>query len=138
MASSLLAEDSGGAKVKGPAQTESGLCYVGASNVHTPAGDLSKVDLRTARDEALGRVDGVLVDPLARRLRYFVVESLGWLKHRYLLPADRPAQVDRDHRTLRLDVDPHELTKCEEFDRGAVREFSDDDLITAIFQSRTA
>jgi hypothetical protein len=115
------------------------LCYLNAANVQSPAGELADVDLRSPDDEPLGTVEGVLIDPAERRVRYFVVESPGWLRRRhYLLPADAPARVEADRKTLRLDVKPDELARCPEFDSKSVRQFSEDDAITAMFARRVA
>jgi hypothetical protein len=113
------------------------LCYLNASKVLSPAGGLSRVDLRSPDNKLLGDLDGVIIEPAERRLRYFVVTSPGWFRRRrYLVPADAAPQIDTKSRTLRLDVNPADLCACEEFD-DRLREFSDDDLITATF-ARTA
>ena len=113
------------------------LCYLDASKLVSPAGTLSHVDLRGTDDRIIGVLDGVVIDPTERKLRYFVVESPGWLRRkRYLVPADAPARVEGDPGELRLEVDSEDLSRCEEFKDGLVREFDDDDLIAGIFQSR--
>ena len=96
--------------------TNSQLCYLEAGQVTGPCGGLQGVTLSTEEDKALGTLDGVVIDPSERRIRYFVVHRRGWLRsHRYLLSADRPTQMTND-RKLRLPVEPDELTSCEEFD----------------------
>jgi hypothetical protein len=116
------------------ASCDSTLCYLDASHVQTTAGQLSGVHLRNTDDRLLGRLEGVIIDAAARRVRYYVVESLAWLgrKH-FLLPADRPVQVEPDRNTLSLRIDLRDLTQFEEFRRGAIRPFSDDDVMTALF-----
>ena len=84
-------------------------------------------------DHRLGKLDGVLIDPRERRVRYFVVAPQESLRAKYLLPADCPAQMLTAKRALRLDVDSEEITACEEFEDGAVRPFTDDDLIDCLF-----
>ena len=89
---------------------------------------------RQKTDEALGTLDGVVIDPSERRIRYFVVHRRGWLRsHRYLLSADRPTQMTTDRRKLRLPVEPGELTSCQEFDAQSIPRFSDEHLLTALF-----
>ena len=113
------------------------LCYLDASRVNGPTGQLDSVDLLAHDDEPLGSLNGVLIDPTERRLRYFVVEKPGWFRRRrYLVPADEPATVERSRNALRLKVGKDELSSFEEFDTASVREFSDDDLITAMFAER--
>ena len=110
------------------------LCYLEAGQVTGPCGGLEGVTLSTETDETLGTLDGVVIDPSERRIRYFVVQRRGWLRtHRYLLSADRPAQITKDRRNLRLPVEPGELTRCVEFDAQSIPRFSDEHLLTALF-----
>jgi hypothetical protein len=110
------------------------LCYLEAGQVTGPCGGLKGITLSTETDEALGTLDGVLIDPSERRIRYFVVHRRGWLRsRRFLLSADRPAQITNDRRMLRLPVEPEELTSCEEFDARSIPRFSDDHLLAALF-----
>jgi PRC-barrel domain protein len=110
------------------------LCYLEAGKVQGRLGDLEGMTLSSDTDEALGTLDGVVIDPAERRLRYFVVQRRGWLRsRRYLVPADQPAQISDDSRTLRVPVHPAQLAACEEFDGESIPEFSDDHLITALF-----
>jgi hypothetical protein len=114
--------------------TQFHLCYLGAGQVTGPCGGLQGVKLATDKDEALGTLDGVVIDPAERRIRYFVVQRQGWFRsRRVLLPADRPTQIADDRRTLRLPVDPEELSHCEEFDGRSIPPFSDEHLLTALF-----
>jgi hypothetical protein len=96
--------------------THEGLCYVEASKVMGPTGDLAELEIRSMTDEQLGSLDGVLIDPTEGRLRYFVIERPGWRKPRRCLFPLAVAHVERDAKTLRLDVEPAELSRCEEFD----------------------
>ena len=115
------------------------LCYLDASKLDSPVGALTHLDLKGADDRMLGVLDGIVIDPAERRLRYFVVKSKGWLmRRRYLVPADGAARVERDLGELRLEVDADGLSDYEEYTAGSVREFSDDDLIAGIFQRRVA
>jgi hypothetical protein len=110
------------------------LCYLDASKLVSPVGTLSHIDLRGTDDRVLGVLDGIVIDPTERKLRYFVVESAGWLRRkRFLLPADGAARVETDLGEVRLEVDSEDLSGCEEFKAGSVRDFSDDDLIAGLF-----
>ena len=113
--------------------TESALRYLEADHVEGPVGKLGRLELCTVDDEKLGVLDGVLIDPAARRVRYFVVKSNGWLKrNRYLLPADDVAHVEAGHRILRIEAPAVALPR-EKFDAASVPAFSDEDVITAMF-----
>jgi hypothetical protein len=116
------------------------LCYLGASKLRSSAGDFDGVDLRSRDDRELGSLDGVLIDPVKRSLRFFVVASRGLFRRRrcFLLPADCLAQMEPNGHTLRIHLNRREVAGCEEFHRGAVREFSDDDLMDALFPPLTA
>ena len=56
------------------ANTDS-LRYLEANAVDCPAGKLEGLHIVSQDDEALGVVNGVLIDPVSRKLRYFVVEA---------------------------------------------------------------
>jgi hypothetical protein len=61
-----------------------------------------------------------------------VVKRSGWRGGRYLLPLENPTQIDREHNLLRIGSRADDLRQ-ERFDADAVRPFSDDDLLTAMF-----
>jgi hypothetical protein len=109
------------------------LRYLDAGHVHSPLGGLHHLQVLGAHKEPLGRVDGVLIDPVQRRLRFFVVASNDPLERHYLLPIDVPTRMSADRRSLELDADV-ELHDCAEFARSAARDFSDDDLLAALFR----
>lgn len=113
------------------------LCYLRAGNVLSPAGRLQGVTLESYTDEPLGTLDGVVIDPAERRLRYLVVQRRGWLRRgRCLLPIAGTMQMDREHGTLRVEVEPAQLDECPGFDPASIPEFSDDDVLTAMFAHR--
>jgi hypothetical protein len=119
------------------AETDS-LRYLEANAVECPGGKLEGVSLVSKDDEAIGAIDGVLIHPGTRQLRYFVVERPRLFnRRRYLVSADMPAIVMRDDRSVRVEV-PLENVERERFDSRAVARFSDDDLLTAMFASHTA
>jgi PRC-barrel domain protein len=112
------------------------LCYLSARDVEIPAGTLAGINLCSLDDEKLGTVEGVLIDPAMRRVRYFVVESRGWLgSKRYLLSADEPAHLESDDHILRLESDANDVAR-RVFDPDSVRVFSDEDLMVALFSTR--
>ncbi len=120
------------------AQSAEALRYLQADHVESSVGNLGRLELCTMDDEKLGVLEGVLIDPAARRLRYFVVKSGGWFtRGRYLLAADDVARVEADQHILRIDASAAALPR-ESFDPATVAAFSDDDVITAIFPGTAA
>jgi hypothetical protein len=115
----------------------SDLCYLAARNVEIPAGKLADLEVRTRDEEKLGDIDGVLIEPSARRVRYLVVKSGRFLKGRYLLPVENLPQLDRSCGALRLD-EPAAYVEREAFDAESVRPFTDEDVITVMFAPTAA
>lgn len=114
------------------------LRYLKADAVECPVGKLNGLSLFSQDDEAIGAIDGVLIDPSTRKLRYYVVDSARMFnRRRYLVPADSPAVVVPEDRALRVEM-PFDRIERQRFDSRTVPQFSDDDLLTALFSSRTA
>jgi hypothetical protein len=114
------------------------LCYLDAKCVESPAGSLAGLALCSRDDETIGHVEAVLIDPVRRRVRYFVVKSPGFLRRqRYLLPMPERLRIDEDRRVIRVDAPAAEVPR-HEFDAKAVRPFTDDDAITAMFAPHAA
>ena len=115
------------------------LCYLEASKVEASGGDLAGLTVQTDADETLGTLDGVLIDPSQRRLRYFVVGTPGLLRRkRYLLSADVPVRVEPERHRLRVDAADADVTLSDEFDLRTVRPFSSEDAIDAMFSRPTS
>ena len=113
------------------AETDS-LRYLEANAVDSPTGKLDGLSVVSQDDEALGVVSGVLIDPVSRQLRYFVVQAARLFnRRRYLVAADAPAVV-ADDKTLRVEQ-PLENIERHRFDSRSVPRFSDEDLMTALF-----
>lgn len=114
------------------------LRYLDAHAVECPAGKLEGLSLVSQDDESVGLIDGVLIDPVTRKLRYFVVEVARLFnRRRYLVPADSPAVVIPEDRALRVEV-PSDSIERQRFDARSVPRFSDDDLLTALFSSHAS
>ena len=114
------------------AETDS-LRYLEANAVDCPTGKLDGLSVVSQDDEALGVVSGVLIDPVSRQLRYFVVQAARLFnRRRYLVPADAPAVVMADDKMLRVEQ-PFESIERQRFDSRSVPRFSDEDLMTALF-----
>ena len=119
-----------------PATSE--LSYLDASKVTSPAGVLSELDVLSAEGRRLGRIEGVVIDAAARRVRYFFVRSSGWFRRRrYLVQADQSGQIEGQRKVLRLLVDLRNEA-VHGLDAAALRRFSDDDLLAAMFPPRAA
>jgi hypothetical protein len=114
------------------------LRYLAAEHVHCAGGALGGVEVRTADDESLGHVDGVLLDPAQRRVCYLVVHSPGLLRtRRYLLPVDAAPHVEAETGILRVVAHANEVSPAR-FDARAVRPFSPEDVVTAMFAPHAA
>ena len=121
------------AHLAGDDSSRAGLRYLDAEHVEHPSGTLGGVDVCTEQDEQLGALDGVLIEPATRRVRYFVVEG-NRKPHLYVLPADTPAVLDTQYRKLRVTANAGDLERL----RGSVTEFSDEDVLTAMFRTPAA
>jgi hypothetical protein len=115
--------------------TASDLRYLDAHSVRCPAGNLADLDVCTEDAQPLGTVNGVLISPSTRQLRYYVIGKSGLFSRRtYLLSVEEGAVLQPDRKTLRIParMDQLELTS---FSPRSVPECSDDDLISAMFAS---
>ena len=119
-------------------ETTAGLRYLEADNVNCPSGNLAELRVLTADAESLGHVSGVLISPATRRCEYFVIESSGlFSRRRFLLPVDAGAVLDDDGKSLRVPVRKDELD-LQSYTQHSVQEFSDEDLLTAMFSRDAA
>jgi hypothetical protein len=76
----------------------------------------------------LGRLQGFLVDPVAQRLRYLVVQTTGLLKKTSVLPMTA-ARIDMGARAIQL-FGLDDLQKGEPFRREEFAPFGDERLVT--------
>lgn len=114
------------------------LRYLKADSVNCPSGTLADFRVVTADAEALGNVSGVLISPATRRCEYFVIVSPGLLKQRrFLLPVEAGAVLADDPKSLRLTARKDELD-LQNFTPHSVPQFSDEDLLTAMFNRDAA
>jgi uncharacterized protein YrrD len=114
------------------------LCYLEAQNVELPAGRLAGLEVCSRDDEKLGDIDGVLIEPSARRIRYLVVKSPGWFrKGRYLVPVQDVARLEKDQNVIRIEAPAAEVPR-ETFTPDAVRPFTDEDVVTVMFAPHAA
>jgi hypothetical protein len=76
----------------------------------------------------LGRLQGFLVDPVAHRLRYLVVQTTGLLKKTSVLPMT-DVRVDMGARAIQL-LNQDDIQKSEPFSLDGLAPFSDERLAT--------
>jgi hypothetical protein len=115
------------------------LRYLDANHLDTPAGRLDGAVLVSPAKARLGTLEGILVDPQHRQVRYYVVaRKRGPFSSRhYLLPLTA-TRLDRDRHTLEVDVEADDIPQLAEVDPDDLPRFSDDDLLTAMFHSNVS
>lgn len=110
------------------------LCYLDASRVAGPAGELAGFKVETPAKESIGTLSGVLIDPAEARVRYFVVDTTRWLRGRtYLIPTDCPVRVEPERNTLRVEVEPSDISRLDDCEDFTIEPMSDDDMVDAMF-----
>ena len=105
------------------------LRYIDAGHVEGRADDLSGFEVVTEAGRKLGALDGLIVDPPERRIKYFVVYP-GGLGRRRLVPVSS-ARLDLDRRAVEVDLETDD--DCPAFDARTFPRFSDADLLAAMF-----
>ena len=119
-------------------QFTSELAYLDASKVISPAGALSELDVLSTEGRRLGSIEGVVIDAAARHVRYLCVRLSGLFgRRRYLVEADQVGQIQGDRKALRLRSDLRNEA-VDGLDAAALRRFSDDDVLAAIFAPHAA
>jgi hypothetical protein len=115
------------------------LCYLEASRVAGPGGELAGFKVETPAQKSIGTLSGVLIDPSERRVRYLVVDTTRWLRGRtYLIPSDCPARVEPGRNTLRVDVEPGDMSRLDQCDDFTIQPMSDEDMVEAMFARQVA
>jgi hypothetical protein len=101
------------------------LCYLSASRIEGPLPTFDGLEVRSRKDRAIGRLDGIIVDSAEHRIRYLVVDREGRSgHHRYLVPL-AATTVDAERPALRVDIDRADLARAEEFDDQRFSTLSD-------------
>lgn len=111
--------------------TRPDLRFLDADKVASPSGSLAGLELRCLHDEKVGTVDGVLIDPPARRVRFYVVRLAGRAS-RCLLPVETPVRMDSEPRLGRIDAE-RSMLDLEPYDPRGSAPFSPEDEITVMF-----
>ena len=119
-------------------QVNSALRYIAAGNVDTPTGRLDGTVLVSPSEEPVGTLDGMIIDPIERHVRYFVVRSRNFLKTRLHLVPATPARLDSEHKTLHVDIKADDLPQFREIRSDTFNRYSDEDLIAALFAGHAA
>jgi hypothetical protein len=111
------------------------LRYIAADHLSAVGGVLDGAPVVSRADVTLGTLAGALVDPKHRNVCYLVVDHRRlWRNHRYVLPLDL-TRFDRGRGALLVDAD---VTDLREVPLDQFAEFSDADLVTAMFSPRAA
>jgi hypothetical protein len=79
--------------------------------------------------EPIGELEGFIIDPPARKIRYVVVHPRGFFARPCLVPV-LGARLDTESEALLVDGS---LSRCEPFDRSSYPDLTDDDVLTALF-----
>ena len=117
---------------------ESRLRFLNAEHVKTPAGHLSNTSIVDESDLTLGKLDGIIFDPIERQVRYFVIRSRRWLRvHRYLLAAE-PLHVDWERKFLRQIGKSGNVDQLPEVTPDTFSPYSDEDLVDALLSRDAA
>jgi hypothetical protein len=108
--------------------TASRLRYVDADKLDTRVLDLDGLDVRNAREDHIGDVEGLLIDSVSGRPRYLVIDSGGWFRsRRFLLPIAH-ARLDESRRTLRVDFDKETINRFPEMRSDRYEALTDAEL----------
>ena len=119
-------------------QVDSSLRYVAAEHIGTPTGPLAGAVVVSPNDETIGTLDGMVIDPIERHVRYFVVRSRKWLtSHLHLAPAT-PARLDSERKALHVDISAEDLRHFREVRPDTFQRYSPDDLIAGMFPAHAA
>lgn len=112
------------------------LSYLDASKVTSPAGALSELAVLSHEGQQLGSIEGVVIHAATRHVRYLCLRlSSLFGRRRYIVEAAQLGQIEEDRKALRLHLDPRREA-VRGVDASAIREFSDDDLLAAVFAPR--
>lgn len=116
--------------------TNDTLRFLEARNVETPAGWLNDFVLVSPTNAKLGTLEGVILSPQERQVRYYVVKTGRWFGRRYLLPAT-PARLESDRHALQVDLEPEDLSHLARTDLHQFASFCDTDVVDAIFATHS-
>jgi sporulation protein YlmC with PRC-barrel domain len=89
----------------------------------TDIDDVRGTALYGLNDEKLGKIDDVIFDHATGEIRFVVVDTGGWFKHKkFLVPADRIHAYDKDNDAFQVDLLKDEIErKFPKYDENTVR-----------------
>jgi hypothetical protein len=108
------------------------LRFIDASHVETGVTDLRGFEVLTSTGKKLGALDGLIVDPPERSIRYAVVDRGHRRRERLLVPLT-VAQLDVDRKAIQVDLNGDEIASVEP---DVFPEFSQTDTQSAILTAR--
>ena len=104
------------------------LRYVDAKSLDDSAAKLRGLEVDSARNEALGKVEGFVIDVTTGRPYHVVVGSGGWFKHKhFLLPIGHVA-LSAGQDKLVADITKDRVERFPGFDKDLFRKLSEDDV----------
>src|ERR1700733_2635953 len=104
------------------------LRYIETGMVQDQTLDVDGMKVRNAAGDALGKVDGFIVDSESGRPYYLVVEAGGWFKSKpFLLPIGQ-AHLDGDRDALIVTLSKDQVHRFPGFDLGAFEKLTDADI----------
>ena len=109
------------------------LRFVEAEKLETPAGRLNDFVLVSPTDVTLGTLDGALVNPHDRQIRYYVVNTGGWFHGRRCLLPMTPARLETARHALQVDCEPEDLDQLARTDLHQFASFCDTDIVDTVF-----
>jgi sporulation protein YlmC with PRC-barrel domain len=110
------------------------LRYIAASQVESGVTDLAGFEVLTSTGERLGELDGLIVDPPERSIRFAVVgRGARRGRHQVLVPLSL-AQLDMERRAIQVDLENE--SECPEFEADAFPAFSRRDSQSALLAAR--
>jgi hypothetical protein len=114
------------------------LRYLSADCVDIPAaGKLTDTLMVGEDDQPLGTIDGIVIDPMDRQVRFYVIKSGGWLRsHRYLMSATA-VRIENEGHVLHV-VGSSDREQLREVDNDAFPRYSIDDLADVLATPRVA
>jgi sporulation protein YlmC with PRC-barrel domain len=110
------------------------LRYIAASQVESGVTDLAGFDVLTSTGKRLGELDGLIVDPPERSIRFAVVGRGARRDRQRLLVPLSFAQLDVERRALQVDLENE--SECPEFEDDAFPAFSKRDSQSALLTAR--
>src|SRR5207248_3594729 len=85
------------------------------------ATDLRGTLLYGRGDEKLGKIDDIIFDHATGRIRYAVIDTGGWLRHRrFIVPADRIRAYEKHEDHFYADLTKQQIEAFPPYDEKAV------------------